>query len=174
VTQKPPAAVLEALDEHQQGVRVEFQKCGDRFSHRLFSVSGADIQPLLESVEGTPEEIAPLSPPFAELHQQQDMLFLTGATTLGHWSMSVQAIEGRLLFDVACRIKAEASHLGSTYQTPVAQTPVAQPLATTSTVESENATITKPTPDTLLIAPSPLTAIDFPTTIQWQYTITKA
>ncbi len=159
-----PPVVLEALDAQGQGLRVEFQKQGDRFSHKIFAVSNANAQLLLESIEGPPNEVAPPSPPFTELHQQQDTLFLTGATTLGHWSMSVQALDNRLLFDVACRAKSTPNNLGSTYRV----------LSKGTQLESKNATVTQPTEDTLQITPhhSPKPS-PTPTTLQWQYTLTS-
>ena len=162
-----PPVVLEALDAQGQGLRVEFQKQGDRFTHKLFAVSGKpvsgkEVQLLLESVEGPPGEAAPPSPPFTELHQQQDTLFLTGATTLGHWSMSVQALDNRLLFDVACRAKSTPNNLGSTYRV----------LSNGTQLESKNATVTHPAKHTQRITPhhSPKPS-PTPTTLQWQYTL---
>jgi len=155
-----PVALL-GLNEQGQGVRVEFQKQSDRFGHTIFGVRNGEAVPLLTSVEGTPEEIAPLSPPFAELHQQDNMLFLTGATTLGHWSMSVQAVDEWLLFEVACRTKGKASHLGSTYRE----------LATNYAVKSGNATASELVEDRLCVTPLLRAASDTPTTIQWRFTI---
>jgi len=107
---------LECLDVRGQGVRVEFHKRGDRYGHTIFRVRNGEEVPLLESVEGTPEAIAPTSPPFADLHQQGETIFLSGATTYGHWSMSVEEVDGRLLFDVACRLMHPVEWLGSTYR----------------------------------------------------------
>lgn len=152
---------LECLDASGNGVRVEFWKQEDRFAHTIFGVSGGKTVPWLTSIEGTPDEFSPPSPPFAELHQQDDILFLSGATTLGHWSMCVQPVEGRLLFDVACRLKGEASSLGSSYQS----------LAANVAIEPEDGDLREREEDTLMIVPSTQTAITTPRTIQWRYSI---
>ncbi len=106
----------EILNKNGEGLRIEYQKRGDRFAHTIFAVRDGEATPLLTSVEGTPVEIAPASPTFAELHQQGDTIFLSGATTLGHWSMSVEVAGGQFLFDVACRLKRQTEWLGSTYR----------------------------------------------------------
>lgn len=112
-----PAAIIECLNDQQRGVRIAFSKQDDRFFHTVFGIRGDQSVPLLNSVEGTPEDDEPPSPPYTELHQQGDLLFLSGATTKGHWSMSVQNAEHVILFDVACRMHSEVANLGSTYKT---------------------------------------------------------
>ena len=116
----PAPTILEVLNEVQKGLRIEFHWLGDRFGHTLFAVNGSDSTRLLESVEGTSDDVFPPSPPIAELHQQNDTLFLTGATTAGHWSVSVepklQGNQGCLVFDVACRLKSVTQQLSSSYK----------------------------------------------------------
>ncbi len=152
---------LEWLNAKGQGVRVEFQKNGDRFGHTISGVRDGEATLLLKSIEGTPNEIAPSSPPFAELHQQGETIFLSGATTLGHWSMSVEVVDGRLLFDVACRLKSEANWLGNTYRV----------VGEDRLLEPGDATVATLQQDTLLIMPLPSTDDRFPATIQWRYSI---
>jgi len=110
----PPIAVS------QEGVRVEFRWTGDRFSHTICAVKSGQTELLLESIEGNPADSFPASPPFVELHQQGETLFLTGATAAGHWSMSVEPIrlgkQAGFLFDAACRIKSLPDGLTSCYQ----------------------------------------------------------
>jgi len=159
------AVSLESLNKQGDGVRVEFHKHGDRFGHTIFEVRGTEVQPILESIEGTAEVTAPTSPPFAELHRQDQTLFLTGGTTLGHWSMSVQAIDGRVVFEVACRAKKATSHLGSMYRI-LAANPILEP----GILELVGGTLTDSVNDTLRIVPS-LQAVSTPTTIQWRYTV---
>jgi len=132
--------MLECLNARKNGVRIEFCKRGDRFEHTIFGVRDGVVVPLLMSLESSNEEIFPWSPPWAELHRQEDTLFLTGATSQAHWSMSVQPAQlteelssnlfdkryglneppkqlGHFLsFDVACRLKAKPKNLGSLYQ----------------------------------------------------------
>ena len=109
-------SVVEVLDDAGCGVRAEFYFVNDRFHHTLFRVKAGALISSLESVEGSPTDDFPPSPPFSELHQQDETLFLTGATVTGHWSMSVQPIDRVLLFDIACRVKQHPTWLGSTYQ----------------------------------------------------------
>ena len=152
---------LESLNTQGHGVRVEFQKNGDRFGHTIFGVHDGQATPLLTSIEGTSDEIAPPSPPFAELHQQGEIVFLSGATTLGHWSMSVEVVEGRLLFDVACRLKKKPEWLGSTYR--VAEEGYL--------LEPESPAQVTLRQGKQLITPSIPSDQNFPATIQWRYAI---
>jgi len=104
----------------QESIRVEFRWTGDRFSHSIFSVQDRQAELFLESIEGSPEDSVPASPPFVELHRQGETLFLTGATDVGHWSMSVEPVrlgkQSGFLFDTACRIKSRPDGLTSCYQ----------------------------------------------------------
>ncbi len=182
---------IEYLDKQGRGLRVEFQKKGDRFGHAIFSIHGhstdapdadnpdaddpgADApnandpdargsveRPLLTTVEGTPDDFSPPSPPFAELHQQQDASFLSGATSLGLWSMSVEVRDDKICFDVACRAHAEVNNLGSTYRV----------LGTDYTLESNQATVSKISRDSLHLGPKPSISKDFPQTIQWSFAL---
>ena len=161
----PTAAALQAPAAAGQGVRVEFHIRKDRFSHTLFLVDGEARQPLLVSCEGTEDEVAPPSPPFVELHQQGDIVFLTGATTVAHWSMSVEAVENRLVFDIACRWKGEVTRLGSEYL--VLDTEYRRALE----FGLEKAATHEMVDDLLRIAPAAGKPATTATTIQWQYTI---
>jgi len=161
----PAAAALQSSTASRRGVRVEFYRRGDRFGHTIFVVDGEARQPLLCSCEGADDEIAPPSPPLAELHQQGDILFLTGATTLAHWSMSVEALGNRLVFDVACRWKSEVTRLGSEYL--VLDTVYREALD----FKLEQATLHELVSDLLRIAPSARKPTTIPATVQWQYTI---
>ncbi len=130
-------ASLEVLNPAKSGIRVEFRWTGDRYSHTLFGLSRGQVEPLLESKEGHLEAPFPTSPPFLELHQQGETLFLTGANDVGHWSMSVALAstsqlstlamptifsdaeefgDDFLLFDVAGRLRVGAGTVGSEYQ----------------------------------------------------------
>ncbi len=152
---------LEWLDAQGHGVRVAFQKNGDRFRHTIFAVRDGELTPLLTSVEGTPEEIALPSPSFAELHQQGETVFLSGATTQGHWSMSVEVAEGQLLFDVACRLKRQTEWLGSTYQ--IGESDYCLQCQDDTSSERES--------DLLTLFPKVREAKNYPATMQWRYTI---
>ncbi len=122
-TSLAPAASLEVLSPAKQGIRVEFRWTGDRFSHTLLSLRDGQAVPLFESVEGTSADRFPPSPTLVELHQQDEAIFLTGATKAGHWSMSVEPVNLSkqspsqfLLFDVACRLRKQSETLRSKYQ----------------------------------------------------------
>ncbi len=124
--------VLAALDAQGRGVRVEFKKQGDRLGHTLCAVTDQGVVSLCTSVEDTAVACFPASPPWTELYRQQQTLLLTGATSQGHWSLTVRAaveivsqpaaVAGLqpgshgLIFDVACRLKAEPTTLGSGYR----------------------------------------------------------
>ena len=136
------ASSLESLDQRGNGVRVDFTKRGDRFGHEIYAVGGGKADRVFLSDEGSESEANPATPPFQELHCQGNMLFLTGATTLGHWSMSVGEVlvaedelsrrlfdkryglneppkhpkqRSYVAFEVACRLKSEHDRLGSSY-----------------------------------------------------------
>lgn len=111
-----PATAIECIADSGNGVRVEFTKKGDRFTHTILRVTKGESHPLLQSVEGTSADVSPPSPPLVELHCQEDVVFLSGATTIGHWSMSIERVEQRLVFDVACRLRTVSKRLGSSYQ----------------------------------------------------------
>ena len=61
------SAVLDCLDESGKGLRVEFEKQADRYRHTILSVTEGQTLALLQSIEGTSEELAPASPPFLSL-----------------------------------------------------------------------------------------------------------
>ena len=82
--------VIEQIDAGGNGLRIEFVKQGDRFGHLIYVVRAGETLPILRSIEGDAEDFEPPSPPFAELHRQGELVFLSGATTLGHWSASVE------------------------------------------------------------------------------------
>jgi len=110
----PPLAVS------QEKIRIEFHRTGDRFSHTILGLHNGQAEPLLESIEGGPEDRFPPSPPLAELHKQGETIFLTGATHAGHWSMSIEPVQldsgAGFLFDAACRVKSLPEGLTSSYQ----------------------------------------------------------
>jgi hypothetical protein len=103
---------------------VEFGRCDDRLGH-VVSLVGREGRKLalLESVEGTPHDDWPASPPLQELSIEtlsdgRRVAFLVGRAGGSHWSASVEALADRdgLAFDVACRHGANAGWLGSRYR----------------------------------------------------------
>ena len=108
---------LEVLDEQRRGVRVVFCDSEDRVEHKISTVHGKQSVPVLESIEGNGGQGLPHVPCFQEIYRQGETLFLTGASSIGHWSMSVQVAEARFLsFDVACRLKESVRQVGSEYR----------------------------------------------------------
>jgi hypothetical protein len=107
------------------GLRVEFQRRGDRWGHRIAVIQAGRITPLLESVEGTADEDWPASPALQELHLEKraaapPLILLVGMAGRSHWSASVEielaSPAGKVIFDVACRTSAAAEPLKSTYR----------------------------------------------------------
>lgn len=115
---------LAAVDASGSTLRIEFLWRGDRFAQTILLVkaSGERI-PLLESVEGSPAEEWPPSPPLQSVHVEElaggrRVALLVGAAGRSHWSASVEAVPGEavLIFDIACRHSESAKWLGSTYR----------------------------------------------------------
>jgi hypothetical protein len=106
------------------GLRVRFCWRGDRYAHEIWLPDGADWIRALSSVEGSPEEDWPASPPLQSLviDRREDgrtVALLVGMAGNSHWSASAQ-IDPQLpgvRFDVACRVRDwQAGPLGSAYQ----------------------------------------------------------
>jgi hypothetical protein len=115
LSSQQPTGALEVLNEAGRGVRVEFHKSGDRLGHVILAIDGEKRFPVLKSFEGNPGESLPHVPCFLEFHQQGQTLFLTGASSVCHWSMSVQVADAYLTFDVAGRLKEPGHQVGSEY-----------------------------------------------------------
>lgn len=103
--------------------RVTIERAGDRLAHRVDVRQGAGWRELLASIEGATDDVWPASPPLQELHTQTHgvaapLALLVGMAGKSHWSLSasVQAAGETALFDVACRARAAAEFLGSTYR----------------------------------------------------------
>lgn len=108
----------------QSGGRIEagplavvFEWQGDRFAHTLLFQG----RPVALSVEGRPDEAWPPSPPAQSLMIDQNAqglprAMLVGMAGSGHWSASIEAVEGGILFDLACRLRGPVGRLGSTYR----------------------------------------------------------
>ncbi len=116
------ATTLEGL-----GVRVVFRRLADRFLHSVEATRETEKISLLESVEGTPEDDWPASPPLQELHFENRpdgsrLALLVGRAGRSHWSLSIEAAAdaSRLVFDAACRVREAPQQLGSEYRLPPA------------------------------------------------------
>lgn len=109
-------------------LRVRFYWQGDRYAHEVSRRIDGDWRPLLVSVEGSPQDDWPASPPFQSLHiEERDdgrtLALLVGMAGKSHWSASIE-IETRqqqplpcVSFDVACRVgDCPPGPLGSAYR----------------------------------------------------------
>jgi hypothetical protein len=105
-------------------LQLEIVRRGDRFAHLISLVgAGGETIPLLESVEGTPADAAPPSPPLQSvsietLPDGRRAALLVGMAGRSHWSASIEAVPGEaaLIFDIACRSSGGDSMLASTYR----------------------------------------------------------
>ena len=106
-------------------IGVRFFLRDDRYAHDIVVADGESWQVVLKSLEGTPEDAWPASPPLQSLHVEtrgddRQLALLVGMAGKSHWSASVELDPqtGRITFDVACRVRAsEAGTLGSSYRT---------------------------------------------------------
>jgi len=103
-------------------LRVEFTLRGDRYGHVISAVSAGGSEVLLQSIEGTPADDWPPSPPLVNLHREtlpngRTALLLVGAAGRSHWSASIEAVpnEAKLVFDLACRPGERPLRLGNEY-----------------------------------------------------------
>ena len=116
--------VIDAVGRDGSVLRVEFVWRDDRFLHRISAIAqGGAALPLLESIEGTPADDWPGSPPLQslsieELGPGRRAALLVGMAGHSHWSASLEAIPGaaQILFDLACRHTDWPSWLGSRYR----------------------------------------------------------
>ncbi|MBL9083913.1 MAG: hypothetical protein JNK76_19000 [Planctomycetales bacterium] len=108
------------------GLRVVFFRHGDRIAHRIEVVdpNTNDWLPALISVEGSPDDPWPASPPFQQLHVEQrptgPIVFLIGMAGRSHWSAAVDIAADRrsIRFDVAVRLQTKPEKLGNRYESP--------------------------------------------------------
>jgi hypothetical protein len=184
LSSQEPAGALEVLNEAGRGVRVEFHEFGDRFRHVILAIRGESRTPVLKSFEGDESQVLPHIPCFQEFHQQGQTLFLTGASSTGHWSMSVQVAEARFLsFDVACRLRESGRHVGSEYLLADSLDCRLDEVATTATVvdpatDAPGLQMLGSAPfscqvsradGTNLRLSSPAEPLSLPATVQWRY-----
>ena len=100
---------------------VEFTRRGDRLAHVISQLVDGQARPLLSSIEGTPSDEWPPSPPLQEVHFESrsgvELALPVGMAGKSHWSISIElcVATGRLTFDVACRVRSVPEFLGSTY-----------------------------------------------------------
>lgn len=113
-------------------LRIDFFKLADRYGHRLSVVLRAEdgqetLVPLAESVEGSPDDPWPPSPPLQSLtiEERDDwskVVLLVGMAGGSHWSASI-AVERAApsficypVFELACRFTSQPTRLATTYR----------------------------------------------------------
>jgi hypothetical protein len=100
------------------------EQTADRVSHRIEVLDSASrVLAELRSIEGTSSDEWPPSPALQSCSVQKirpgvTAAFLVGMAGKSHWSASVEAItgEGKLVFDLACRLSSIPQWIGSTYE----------------------------------------------------------
>ncbi|MEM6329716.1 MAG: hypothetical protein AAF790_05660 [Planctomycetota bacterium] len=93
--------------EHAGGLVLSVYREGDRFQHR---VSAGDA-----AWESAPRDMLD-TPVFTELHQQGDVVFLSGNAGFGHCSASIEPCDAGFFFDVACRVTSPTPAVASFYR----------------------------------------------------------
>lgn len=88
-------------------VQVTFLWKADRYEyaftfgeHRLVAVTEDSIE----------------TPVFTDLHQQDQLLFLSGMSDDRHWSMSIEPTDKGFALDIAVRAKSSVEKIGSVYE----------------------------------------------------------
>lgn len=157
-------SILAALEvaTSGKGVRVEFTKVDRVISHTIYLINGDQRLPVLFLRINEPG-----LPCFTELHQQGEMLFLTGADGPCHWSMSVESRQGsEIVFDVACRIKEPSLELSTEYSVFKRSGLRIAPYDESTQVEADDSS--------LRIASISTAPTTVPATVRWKYGIFPA
>jgi hypothetical protein len=104
-------------------LRVRFRFFQDRFAHDVWLSDGTTWVCVLQSVEGSPSDDWPASPPLQSLHferrDERQLALAVGMAGHSHWSASIELDprEQCAKFDIACRSRgAMAPWLGSSYR----------------------------------------------------------
>ncbi len=152
-------------------LRIVFRWCDDRYGHTVERLIDGVWLPLLESVEGTPDEDWPSSPALQSLHIEErsegPVALLVGHAGSSHWSMSAEtdANSASLIIDAACRISQRPGHIGSSYRL---LQPDANYWISLEGVSSDESVSTKARPQWTICPPEPG---QWPATIRWRYAI---
>lgn len=116
-------SVLTARSATGSELRVAFRRQGDRWEHVLETNGARGDVLLASSMEGTPDDDWPPSPPLQSLSLEtlpdgRSVALCVGMAGTSHWSLSVEPVAdaAALIFDVACRVDRAAEWLGSTYE----------------------------------------------------------
>lgn len=160
---------IEAVGSNGSRIRIEFDWRGDRYGHTISLVNAAsEIEPLLESIEGSGDDGWPPSPPLQSLSIERlsdgrPAALLVGMAGRSHWSASIEPDRAvpMLVFDVACRHPAGTTSLGSRYRLLAA--------ATESTlIHAEGAEIVR---DGDIVSIRPNTDVSGAGTTRWRFSV---
>jgi hypothetical protein len=131
-------------------------------SHTIYLINGDKKTPVLESMSDSASQ-----PCFTELHQQGEMLFLTGADGPCHWSMSVESRQDSdIVFDIACRIKEPSLELRTEYSVLTRSDLRVAPYDESTRVEADDSSLRIAS---IITAPTTV-----PATVRWKYGIFPA
>jgi hypothetical protein len=172
-----PPVILNAA-----GFRLTLVSCGDRLAHTVGLVLSDRVVPLLASLEGTPDDDWPPSPPLTTVEtptrSPESQALLLGMAGRSHWSAAIKMVEAAwcMEFEVACRIKEPAAWLGSSYRTMItaveagdrAELMVGDGRVRIAAVGAR----VHVTPDGLKIGIAPPDG-PFPQTVRWNYSICR-
>ena len=118
-------AALTSLDASGNGLRIDLFWQIDRYAHKIVQLVNGIEATLLDSTEGTSDDVWPPSPPFQQLSIEEirpgvEVALLVGMAGKSHWSASIEPHADRVgfIFDVACRLHNKADWLGSSYKLP--------------------------------------------------------
>ncbi len=149
-------------------LRLRFEKQGDRYAHVIEVLDANGWTPIAQSVEGTPDQTWPTSPPWQELTQEQhatsqQIIFTVGKAGTSHWSGSFSKLTaGGIRCEIACRTSRAPHLIGTTYHSVLNNLP--EQLRITTTPETQFVRETQQF--TLKPISIPL---QFPATLVWNY-----
>ncbi|TWT46930.1 hypothetical protein [Botrimarina hoheduenensis] len=90
------------------GLQITFIWQADRYTHQIVSSTGC-LRALADEADAE-------TPVYTDLHQQGELLFVSGMSGDRHWSASVEPTAAGLVFDLACRTKSAADGIGVIYR----------------------------------------------------------
>jgi hypothetical protein len=158
-------------------LRLVFDWLGDRYGQRIEQQTFSKWSTILESLEGSADEIWPPSPPLQSVHIEHretgPVALLVGKSGTSHWSASIEpvALPIAFQFDIACRVQCPPGRLGSIYQVAggsdrsIVKVAAPQQQATCDLIEQNKGI------NSWHIRPVIDSSCEFPCTIRWRYTI---
>ncbi len=99
-------------------LRLRFEKQGDRYAQVIEVSDAQGWTPIARTVEGTPDQTWPISPPWQELTIEQrgpsqQIIFSVGKAGTAHWSGSFSTLPaGGIRCEIACRTSRSPHFLG--------------------------------------------------------------